>query len=51
MSIFQYERNEHHDKTRNQMMHKTTNNTTSHLDDEITKNPKGKIWYIWKPLI
>jgi len=35
----------------NQTPHKTTNNTTPHLDDEITKNTKGKTWYMWKPLI
>jgi len=37
--------NEHRNKTRNQITpHKTTNNTTSHLDDEITK--KEKITYV-----
>jgi len=49
--IFQQEPNEHRNKTRNQMPHKTTNNTTPHSDDEITKNTKWKTWYVWKPLI
>jgi len=31
------------DKTRNQMSHKTTNNTTPHLDDEITKNKRKNL--------
>jgi hypothetical protein len=35
--IFQYEPNEHHNKTQNQTPHKTTNNTTPHSDDEITQ--------------
>jgi len=51
MSIFQHELNEHNNKTRNQIQHKTTNNTTPHLDDEITKNTKGKTWYMWKSLV
>jgi hypothetical protein len=51
MPIFQYELNEHRDKTQNQTSHKTTNNKTPHLNDEITKNTKGKSWYMWKPLI
>jgi len=38
--IFRYEENEHHNKTQNQAPHRTTNNTTSHSDDEITKNTK-----------
>jgi len=40
MSIFQYELNEHRDKTQNQTPHMTTNNTTSQVDDEITKTQK-----------
>ncbi|KEH35194.1 hypothetical protein MTR_3g081510 [Medicago truncatula] len=36
--IFQYESNEHYTKTGNQTTpHKTTNNKSPHLDDEITK--------------
>jgi len=43
MWIFQHELNEHHGKLRNQIPHKTTNNTTLHLYDEITqKNTKEK---------
>jgi len=30
-------------KTRNQMLHKMTNNTTLQLDDEITKTEKEKL--------
>jgi len=37
MSIFQLELNEHRDKTHNQTSYKATNNTTPHLDNEITK--------------
>jgi len=37
--------NKHRNTTRNQTTpHKTTNNTASHSDDEITK--KGKITYL-----
>ncbi|AES60177.1 hypothetical protein MTR_1g041700 [Medicago truncatula] len=37
-SIFQYESNVHRTKTGNQTIpHKTTNNKSPHLDDEITK--------------
>jgi len=37
--------NKHRNTTRNQTTsHKTTNNTKSHSDDEITK--KGKITYV-----
>jgi len=43
MSIFQQELSEHCDKTRNQTSHKTTNNTTPQLDDEITKTQKEKL--------
>jgi len=27
-----------------------TRNQTPHVDDEITKNTKGKTWYMWKHL-
>jgi len=36
--VFQYEPNEHRNKTRNKTTpHKTTNNTMPHSDDEFTK--------------
>jgi len=40
---FQYEPNEHRNKTLNQTTpHNTTNNTMPHSDDEITKSHKRK---------
>ena len=46
MSIFQLKLIKHRDKTQNQTSYKMTNNTTPHLDDEITKTQKEKLIFV-----
>jgi len=46
MSFFQLELNKHRDKTQNQTSYKTTNNTTPHLDDGITKTQKENLIFV-----